>query len=92
MKTRDAGPFFQQLVALSDTVAVKMDIEGSEYHVLRHLLLTQPRALCRLSVLVVEWHEQIMTASESLPRNLSSAFQWLLSKQQACNVGFITWH
>ena len=92
VKTRDAGPFFQQLVALSDIIAVKMDIEGSEYHVLRHLLLTQPRALCRLSVLVVEWHEQIMTASEGLPRNLSSAFQWLLSKQQACNVGFITWH
>jgi len=91
VKTRDAGIFFEQLLASSDVVAVKMDIEGSEYQVLRHLLLTQPRALCRLSVLAVEWHEQMMTASD-LPRNLSGAFQWLLSGQQGCDIGFIKWH
>ena len=48
VRTMDAAPFLANAVRSSDFVAVKMDIEGHEYDVLRRILVTQPAALCNL--------------------------------------------
>jgi hypothetical protein len=69
-----------------------MDIEGAEFRVLRHVLLSQPAALCGLAVLAVEWHDKLMTRAARLPANLSGAFRWLLSGQPGCDVGVVSWH
>ena len=84
VRTVDAATFLAQVVAASDTVGVKIDIEGSEYRVLRHMLLTQPHALCRLSLLAMEWHPQTVAPGVALP----AAFEWLLS-QKGCDVGVV---
>lgn len=34
-----------------------MCLQGHEYDVLRHVLLSQPAALCSFDVFAVEWHE-----------------------------------
>lgn len=91
VRTMAAGPFLAGLAATSRFVAVKMDVEGSEYRLLRHLLLTQPSLLCRLDVLAMEWHASRMTAAARLPSNLSAALAWLLSAP-GCNVSVVDWH
>lgn len=91
VRTMAIGAFFSQLVAASGFIAVKMDIEGSEFRLLRHLLLARPQLLCRLNVLAVEWHSELMTASAELPANLTAAMQWLLRSPE-CGVGVVDWH
>lgn len=87
VRTVAAGPFLERLVSTSSFVAIKIDIEGSEFRVLRHVLLTQPGVLCRLNVLAVEWHGTLL--QHHVPANLTQAFQWLLA---GCNVGHVSWH
>jgi hypothetical protein len=58
-------------------VALKIDVEGHEYELLRDLLITG--ALCKhVDSLFVEWH----STAEGLPgtpRSLDQAMQWMLS-------------
>ena len=89
VRTVAAGPFLERLVSTSSFVAIKIDIEGSEFRVLRHVLLTQPGVLCRLNVLAVEWHEKLLQHHTPTPANLTQAFKWLLA---GCNVGHVSWH
>ena len=91
VRTMDAAPFFAGLVRGSGFVAVKLDIEGHEYDVLRHILFSEPAALCRLDVLAVEWHEALMVAG-TFHFNASEAFQWLLAPRRGCNVSLLPWH
>ena len=71
-----------------------MDIEGHEYDVLRHVLLTHAQSLCRLDVLAVEWHEQLLSAdaAAALPGNVTRAFEWLLAGSKDCGVTILPWH
>ena len=45
-------------------VLAKLDIEGAEYEVLPHLLLTG--AICHIRYLIVEWHLNALPASQRL--------------------------
>ena len=90
VSTIDAAPFLAHLVAASEFVAVKLDIEGHEYEVVRHVLLSQPRALCDLDILAVEWHEGGFTASAGLPGNSTGVLKWLL-EDSSCKVHLFQW-
>lgn len=91
VKTMAAGAFLSQLAAASDFVALKMDIEGSEFRLLHHLLLTQRRALCGLGVLAVEWHEAAMALTK-LPANITAAQLTSLLSSPDCGVVPVSWH
>ena len=57
---------------------MKMDIEGSEYPVLARLLLDYSRTLASLKVLVIEWHERMLTRGAQLPRGTTAALVSML--------------
>ena len=68
-------------LAAVDT-AVKVDVEGYEYELLSHVLLTRPQSLCELDLLAVEWHE-----GTRLPmhRGHRAHLEWMLD-QRPCRV------
>ena len=87
VRSADAAAFFAAVLA-ADTgfVAAKIDIEGFEYELLRHVLLTQPRVLCSLGVLAVEWHENMVPKHAGATDKLA----WLL-EAPGCNVSLLPW-
>ena len=87
--TMDATSFLAQIVDASDFVFVKLDIEGHEYKVLRHVIVTQPAAVCGLDILAVEWHAM---PALGLPVNASETFKWLLKQREECTVALVQWH
>ena len=86
--------FFRGVRAHSETVVVKIDIEGFEYRLLQSLLVTDPRALCSLDLLALEWHEMFMVDKSTtqcgalLPVNTTQALEWLLSADE-CGVNLL---
>ena len=85
VRSIDASAFLSAVLAASDWVGMKLDIEGFEYALLPHLLVQSPRALCGLKVLAIEWHP--VPKQSGANEHLS----WLL-QQPACNVTLVTWH
>jgi hypothetical protein len=83
----DAAAFLARMHAASAFVAVKIDIEGYEYTLLKQLLLTAPSVVCRLKLLVIEWHERKMPAHAGEAAHLI----WLM-KQAECGVQLLAWH
>ena len=98
--TVSAARFLAGVAAFSDTVAVKIDIEGFEYRLFQSLLTTAPASLCSLDLLALEWHEVFMLdkrssggvrsaadprPSDPLPANATRALEWLLSAPE-CGV------
>ena len=89
VRTMDGALFLSQATRGSSFVAVKIDIEGHEYQVLRHALISKPNALCNLDLLVVEWHEALLTKEADIPANATAVFKWLL---QGCpRVTVVNW-
>jgi hypothetical protein len=90
--TMDATSFLAQMVDASDFVFVKLDIEGHEYEVLRHVIVTRPAAVCGLDILAVEWHGTGMSPASGLPVNATETFKWLLKQRKECTVALVQWH
>ena len=78
----DATAFLAAIVRDSNVTAVKVDVEGYEYELLSHVLLTRPQSLCELDLLAVEWHE-----GTRLPmhRGHRAHLEWMLD-QRPCRV------
>jgi len=83
----DAAAFLARMHAASAFVAVKIDIEGYEYTLLKQLLLTAPSVVCRLKLLVIEWHERMMPAHAGEAAHLI----WLM-EQAECGVQLLAMH
>ena len=69
------------------TLTLKVDVESFEFRLLPHLLLTRPRALCAVELLVIEWHEWMNKQHEGI----SGALSWLM-RQPECNMTVESWH
>ena len=65
-------------------VAIKMDVEGHEYKILRHVWERSPSALCKLSIMAIEWHERMMESDQG------GAQEWT-KRLQSCNTPVIHW-
>lgn len=92
--TTDAAAFLAELVATSDLVAVKLDIESFEYTLLPHLLLTRPQALCGVQLLAVEWHEDALSELGGMApqhRGKRDHLSWIM-RQPPCNMTLLEWH
>jgi len=83
----DAAEFLADLTASSDFIALKLDIEGFEFTLLPYLLLTNPRALCALSVMAVEWHERMVPKYHGVVAHLH-----YMMTHSFCNVTTLGWH
>lgn len=89
VRSVDAAGFLATLAASSSKfVGMKMDVEGFEYRLLGHLLLTTPRALCALDVLAIEWHEHMMTYGQH--EGASTHLAWMMAHPM-CNVTLLPW-
>lgn len=66
-----------------DYIIVKMDIEGAEYDILRHLL-NNPTTLTKIDELHVEWHSQFFIDG---PKNE----KYLKEELQKHNINYIPW-
>ena len=85
-----AAQLLTRLTDNADFVAVKLDIEGTELPLLRRLLVTEPRALCRLGALAVEWHASRLTNRGGSPDGVNGALSWILA-DPACGVPLLKW-
>jgi len=57
-------------------VVVKMDVEGSEYDILRSLI---PSGIaCRIDTLIIEYHFRKLVKG-SIPAGVNEVFEWLLN-------------
>ena len=56
-----------------------MDVEGHEYKILRHVWERSPSALCKLSIMAIEWHERMMESDQG------GAQEWT-KRLQSCNT------
>ena len=86
VKSISAGPFLADLAASSDFLAMKMDIEGFEYTILPHLLLTQPRALCAVDVMAIEWHERMVPKFAGASHHLG-----FMMRHADCGTTLLDW-
>ena len=87
VQSYNASAFLADLAAGSAFVALKLDIEGFEFTLLKHLLEHSPRALCALEILAVEWHEHMV------PKFAGHTAPLLRSLQhEQCNVTTLRWH
>ena len=79
----DAGHFLNSIREWSQTVAVKLDVEGFEYTLLPHLLQGSRSVICSLDLLVVEWHRHVAWHTTS---NITKELQ-----NPSCNVSVLHW-
>jgi len=82
----DASSFVAALVKVSSFVAMKIDIEGSEYRTLAHMLLSNAKALCAVDLIAMEWHEGLGHNR----KNDRKALEWLMG-QPPCNRTLYGW-
>jgi len=79
------------LAASSDLVALKLDVEGYEFRLLKHMLLTTPRQLCgKVDVMAIEWHGGHLLKTRTVPNNTQDVLSWLLN-DPLCNVSVVKW-
>jgi FkbM family methyltransferase len=78
----DLAAFIQRLPR--GLLVLKLDIEGAEFTVVRHLLATDTMKL--VNVLVVEWHDKLMK-SESVETR-----KQLAEKVRAAGCEIVLWH
>jgi hypothetical protein len=71
-----------------DFLAVKMDIEGTEYSLIPNALLHHARSMCSMDLFAIEWHGHMMPTS--IPPNAHSAMEWML-KSPSCNITVVRW-
>ena len=83
----DAGQFIDSLVASSDFVAVKLDIEGSEFTLLPTLLHKHHSATCAVQLWAIEFHERSSPAYTHKARGLQE-------RLEQCRTGsvLLNWH
>lgn len=90
--TIGATRLFEQLAASkAKFVALKLDVEGTEFRLLRSVLLRNPKALCALDVLAVEWHPGRLIGKSAVPAWARRAIEWLLN-DESCKVQLLGWH
>ena len=87
VKSSNASAFLSQLAANTDFIALKLDIEGFEYTLLPYLLLHNPRALCALQVMAIEWHENMVPKYAG-----NTAHLLYFLKHSFCNMSILNWH
>ena len=96
VRTVHGARFLRSVLATSDRVALKLDIEGLEFDWLRDTLVSEPRVLCGLDVLAIEYHAYAMAAASAdrastIPvREARVAFEWLLTRPP-CNLTLVYW-
>ena len=75
------------LKVLPDKVelVVKMDIEGSEYDVLRSLISTG--IACKMNILIVEYHAHKLRKG-TVPKGVNEAIEWILESKK-CGVRIV---
>ena len=91
VRTLGAANFLRTLQAATPLVFVKLDVEGFEFQVLRSVLTTRPAALCRLSVLAIEWHNDRLTKAAAVPPQAMETLEWLM-RGSSCGVELLRWH
>ena len=79
VKCIDFANFIKTNCSESDFVLVKLDIEGSEYDVLEHLIKTD--CLNYIKHLVVEWHADFFTNKSSIIERENKIKQVILSSK-----------
>jgi hypothetical protein len=81
-KTRRPGNF----------IGMKLDVEGSEYEILKDLLLRgSPALLCRtIDTLAVEWHNGGRPLSAYSPVGTSGVLEWLM-RDPLCGMSVHRW-
>jgi len=82
----DLGRFLHTATQRSPFVAVKLDVEGLEYKLLRHMLQYYPHALCKCKLLAIEWHERMMLGERGSALKLTSALT-----AEPCGVPVLQW-
>jgi len=92
ISTEDAGLFLRNVTRSHSFVAAKVDIEGSEFDVLRHLILHHAATLCSVDLLLVEWHRMPVTARQPARTHidLESLLPWLLAVED-CRTVVLPW-
>jgi hypothetical protein len=94
---KDLGAFIQNHLSPDATIAMKMDIEGSEFTIMPSLILTG--ALCHLDTVFIEWHDKIFkhgwvnndkaTRSAFTPRQIRGIVGYLGVHAEGCSVKFL---
>ena len=90
VRTLGAGNLFTSVRSIAPFVAVKLDVEGYEFKLLRRLFVTQPRALCDLYAIGIEWHENRLLPSADKPIETYPTLRWLL-EDEARGVRLLKW-
>lgn len=72
-KAVDIAKFIKRRVREEDYLFLKMDIEGSEFRVLPHLIVEN--MLIYIDKIFIEWHERIDTSFYGAPRTYQSIFE-----------------
>ena len=78
-------------IPMAAFVAPKLDVEGSEFRLLRSVLLGNPKALCAVDVLAVEWHPGRLMGKSVVPALARRTIEWLLN-DDSCNVHLLGWY
>jgi len=82
----DLGRFLHTAHQRSHFVAVKLDVEGLEYKLLRHMLQYYSHALCKCKLLAIEWHERMMLEEQGSAQQLTSTLT-----AEPCGVPVLQW-
>ena len=86
VNSMSATEFITGLISSSDVAMLKMDIEGYEYTLLPQLLRADPAVVCKLALLVVEWHERMM------PKHRGERIKLIrLFSLKRCNLTVVSW-
>ena len=83
----DAAAFLEAQLAASAFVAIKIDVEGYEYTLLPWLYQHNASLLCRLNLVVIEWHERMMPAHRGETNRLTR-----LMESPSCRLPVVPWH
>jgi len=88
-QTIDIAQFLKAHVLPEDDVVVRMDIQGSEYKVLRHLLVSG--AACLMDKIFIEYHAlHGSSTSKYLP--LDGTLSWVLSGCPHLDIGTVNFY
>ena len=82
----DFGRFLHTAHQRSHFVAVKLDGEGLEYKLRRHMLQYYSHALCKCKLLAIEWHERMMLEEQGSAQQLTSTLM-----AEPCGVPVLQW-
>ena len=85
VSTVDATAYLGFLGKRGVPIALKLDVEGSEYEILRDVVMTG--VLCRyVGTLWVEFHSIPEDASSGIPSRAGDVFKWMLESHNASNL------